>query len=119
MHVLAPQSSRTVVCWLRRAAGLWNCLLAAPTDSLLGRALASNLRLVAATPAGVDLAWQPWAAQLAQALALVGQPIDLQRPAAIPRRQLQQRCAQHHLGGVAAAAGRENATKIQHYLQRV
>ena len=47
------------------------------------------------------------------------QPIDLQRPAAIPRRQLQQRCLKHHLGGVAAAARREGATKTQHYLQQV
>jgi hypothetical protein len=102
--------------WLKRAARLWNRLLAQPSGSLLRRALDTSMALALEAPAGQLRARQSWAGQLAAAMATIGIPLDLQQPVAIGRKQLQRCGLEHHLQQLGAAATREGASKLRHYV---
>jgi hypothetical protein len=104
--------------WLKRAARLWNRLLAQPPDSLLRRALGASLALALEAPAG-QLARRPWAGQLAEAMAGIGMPLDLQQPAPIGRKALERCGLEHHLRQLGDAATREGASKLRHYVEHV
>ena len=71
--------------WLRPGAKLWSTAArtrSAP-DSLMHQALATTTHLAAANTT-LTPAWQPWAGQLAAAMAAVGQPLDLATPTPVP-----------------------------------
>ena len=104
--------------WLKRAARLWNRLLAQPPGSLMRRALEASITLALEAPAA-QLAQQSWAGQLAAAMGTIGMPLDLQRPAAIGRRLLQSCGLEHHLAQLGEAATREGASKLLHYVEGV
>ena len=104
--------------WLRRAARLWNKLLAQPADSLTRRALDASIALAQSAPGG-QLARQSWAGQLAAALGAIGMPLDLQQPATIGRKKLESAGLEHHLAQLEKAATREGASRLQYYVQRV
>ena len=104
--------------WLRPAAKLWNSMLEAPPDSLLQQALAASRQLAEATPAAAA-ARQPWAAQFAAAMAAVGQPVNLREPAAVSLNELVESGQERQLAQLTAAATREGASKLQHYVRQV
>lgn len=96
--------------WLKRAARLWNRLLAQPPGSLLRRALEASIMLALEAPAE-QLARQPWAGQLAVAMGTIGMPLDLRQPVAIGRQSLQRCGLEHHQQQLDEAATREGASK--------
>ena len=102
--------------WLRRAAKLWNSMLEAPPDSLLHQALATSRQLAAAPAAP---ARQPWAAQFAAAMAAAGQPVNLQEPNPVSLNELVESGQERQLQQLRAAADREGASKLRHYVQQV
>ena len=104
------------VRWIRRAARLWNRLVAEPAGSLLRRAFETSLQLAADAPPGLRLAEQSWAGQLAVALGHIGMPVDLQNPRQLSLQLLQQRALAHHLGEIRAVAARPGATKMAQYV---
>ena len=104
--------------WLKRAARLWNRLLAQPPGSLMRRALHASTTLALEAPAQ-QLARQSWAGQLATAMEAIGMPLDLQQPAAIGRKALQRCGLEHHLGQLREGVTREGASKLLHYVQSV
>ena len=104
--------------WLKRAARLWNRLLAQPPGSLLRRALEASIMLALEAPAE-QLTRQSWAGQLAVAMGAIGMPLGLRQPVAIGRKSLQRCGLEHHLQQLDEAATREGASKLCHYVQRV
>ena len=104
--------------WLRRAAKLWNSMLEAPQDSLLHQALAASRQLAEVAPAAAA-ARQPWAAQFAAAMAAVGQPVNLREPEAVSLSELVESGQERQLAQLTAAATREGASKLQHYVRQV
>jgi hypothetical protein len=104
------------VRWLRRAARLWNRLVAEPAGSLLRRAFQASLQLAVEAPPGLRLAEQSWAGQLAIALGHIGMPVNLRDPRPLSLKPLQQRALAHHLGEVRTAAAQPRATKLAHYV---
>ena len=115
--VLAETGQKPLwVRWLRRAAKLWNRLVEQPEDSLVRRALAASVMLAGGnqTPAR-----QPWAAQFGAAMEAVGMPVDLQEPAAISLTALADTAQLHQLRQLTAAAERDGASRLQHYVAGV
>ena len=78
--------------------------------------LATGLQLAAVALTDLPAGRQPWAAQLAVALAAVGMHVDLQAPRPLCVTQLQRAALQRHLQEVSAAAARPGASKLAHYL---
>lgn len=99
--------------WLRRAARLWNKILAEQPGSLLRQTLAASIQLAAVTQ---QSARQSWAAQLAAGMAAIGMPLDLQHPAPIPLKQLTSCGRQRQLQQFQSLATRVGASKMQHYM---
>ena len=104
------------VRWLVRAGRLWNRLTAEPPGSLLERAFAASRQLAAGAPADLQPGRRPWAAHLADALAAVGMPVDLEHPQPLCVKRLKQRALQRHLAEISTAAACPGATKLAHYL---
>lgn len=106
------------VRWLKRSARLWNRLLQEPPGSLARRALEASVALAQDAP-NRQLAWLPWAGQLAVAMEAVGLPLDLQQPRPVSYAAVQRAGLERHLEQLSAAATRQGATKTAHYVQRV
>lgn len=104
--------------WLKRAARLWNRLLAQPAGSLMRRALHTSITLALEAPAE-KLVRQSWAGQLAAAMEAIGMPLDLQQPTTIGRKALQRCGLEHHLEKLRQGGTREGASKLLHYVQNV
>ena len=104
--------------WLLRAVKLWNLAVAADQSSLLRQAVEASAALAAA-PGHRNPAAQPWAQQLAAALAAAGVQLDLQQPQQISKAAVQNACRQRQLEQLQAAATREGASKLQHYTLQV
>ena len=102
--------------WLRRAAKLWNRVLEQPQDSLLRQALASSCSLADGSQTA---ARQSWAEQLAAGMAGVGIPLDMQEPAPIDLKQLAACMRERQAEQLRSAAGREGASRLQHYVAGV
>ncbi len=114
--VLAETGQRPLWAqWLLQAARLWNCALAAPPDSLLRQAVLASTAM-AAEPGSRSPAHQPWAQQLASALAAVGVELDLSNPQPVSRAAVRAGCQQRQLEQLFAAAERSGATKVQQYV---
>lgn len=103
------------VRWLRRAARLWNRLLAEPAGSLLRRALDTSLQLAMEAPS-TPLARRSWAAQLAAAMAAVGMPLDLLNPRPVNLERLKSAALARHVQLVSEAAAAPGATKLAFYV---
>ncbi|KAL4854747.1 hypothetical protein ACK3TF_004665 [Chlorella vulgaris] len=97
--------------WLLRAVKLWNLAVTAEHSSLLWQAMTASVSL-AVVPGNRIPARQPWAQQLAAALAAMG--LQLDRKAAV-----QSACSAWQLKHLQDAATREGASKLQHYTQGV
>ena len=91
-------------------------MLEAPPDSL-HQALQAASRQVGAAPAAP--ARQPWAAQFAAAMAAAGQPVNLQEPDPVSLNELVESGQERQLQQLRAAADREGASKLRHYVQQV
>ena len=102
--------------WLRRAAKLWNRVLEQPQDSLLQQALNASCNLADGSQTA---ARQSWAEQLAAGMAAVGMPLDLEQPASIDLKQLAACMRERQVAQLLAAAGREGASRLQHYVTGV
>jgi hypothetical protein len=113
--VLAETGRRPIaVHWCAQLARFWNTLLAAEEGSLLQRALADSIALAAG--ANGALAQQPWAAQVAAAMRLMGGGgIDLQNPQKLSVTEVRQSCMDWLLRQFSEAQG----TKIRHYVDTV
>jgi hypothetical protein len=86
-------------------------ILKAPPDSLLHQALAASRQLAEVAPAAAA-ARQPWAAQLAAAMAAVGQPVNLREPEAVSLNELVESGQERQLAQLTAAGTREGANKL-------
>ena len=104
--------------WLRRAAKLWNRVVAEQPGSLVRQALTASIQL-AASDSQPLADRQSWAAQLAATLTAIDAPINLAAPAPIDLTTLQSAGLVHQAHRLAAAAQREGASRLQHYVHGV
>ena len=109
--VLAEAGERPLwLRWLMRSTRLLGRCQAAAEGGLLRRALSATCELAAA---GYQ---QCWAAQVAAGLAAVGLPLDLQQPCPPARAALRDACWARQQDLLMAAAHREGASRLQHYV---
>ena len=117
--VLVEARGAATLAALAAAGGqTMDSILKAPPDSLLHQALAASRQLAEVAPAAAA-ARQPWAAQLAAAMAAVGQPVNLREPEAVSLNELVESGQERQLAQLTAAATREGASKLQHYVRQV
>jgi hypothetical protein len=117
--VLAEASERPLwQRWLLRAVKLRNLAVTAEHSSLLWQAMTASVSLAVA-PGNRIPARQPWAQQLAAALAAMGLQLDLHQPQPVCKAAAQSACSAWQLKHLQDAATREGASKLQHYTQGV
>ncbi|KAL4855790.1 Retrovirus-related Pol polyprotein from type-2 retrotransposable element R2DM [Chlorella vulgaris] len=104
--------------WVLRAVKLWNLAVTAEQSSLLWQAVTASVALAGA-PGHRIPARQPWAQQLAAALAAMGVQLDLHQPQPVCKAAVQSACSAWQLKQLQDAATREGASKLQHYTQGV
>ncbi|KAI3436385.1 hypothetical protein D9Q98_002439 [Chlorella vulgaris] len=104
--------------WVLRAVKLWNLAVTAEQSSLLWQAMTASVALAVA-PGHRIPARQPWAQQLAAALAAIGVQLDLHQPQPVCKAAVQSACSAWQLKQLQDAATREGASKLQHYTQGV
>ncbi|KAL4858040.1 hypothetical protein ACK3TF_001993 [Chlorella vulgaris] len=117
--VLAEASERPLwQRWLLRAVKLRNLVVTAEHSSLLWQAMTASVSLAVAAGNRIP-ARQPWAQQLAAALAAMGLQLDLHQPQPVCKAAAQSACSAWQLKHLQDAATREGASKLQHYTQGV
>ncbi|KAL4859077.1 Retrovirus-related Pol polyprotein from type-2 retrotransposable element R2DM [Chlorella vulgaris] len=104
--------------WVLRAVKLWNLAVTAEQSSLLWQAMTASVALAVA-PGHRIPARQPWAQQLAAALAAMGVQLDLHQHLPVCQAAVQSACSAWQLKQLQDAATREGASKLQHYTQGV
>jgi hypothetical protein len=104
--------------WVLRAVRLWNKALAVEEGSLLRQAAFASVGLAAAEGSR-QAARQPWAQQLAAAMAAVGMQLDLANPRPVSVAAVRSSCQQRQLQMLQTAASRPGASKLQHYTEGI
>jgi len=102
--------------WLRRAAKLYNKIVAMDPSSLVHQALAASIHLAAGSHV---LARQSWAAQLAAPLAAIGMAVSLADLSPISLQEVHDRGLQFQAARLVAAAAKDGASRLRHYVDGV
>jgi hypothetical protein len=89
--------------WVLRAVKLWNLAVTAEQSSLLWQAMTASVALAVA-PGHRIPARQPWAQQLAAALAAMGVRLDLHQPQPVCKAAVQSACNAWQLKQLQAAS---------------